>query len=106
MSITEAFPRSVDYRNVDNYIYKVIDTTMCNRHQALKGDPCYSVTRDSSSIPSYGICNKRAVRAGMNGHISEQAVQSARNNRMHYAKDLSSRIRSKNFPTKSKRSYA
>lgn len=106
MSINETFPRSVDHRNVDNYIYKVIDSTMCNRHKALKGDPCYSVTRDSSSIPAYGICNKRAQRAGMNGHISEQAVQSARLNRMHYSKDLSARIRSKNFPTKSKRSYS
>lgn len=102
MSINKAFPVPVDLRNVDQKIYRVIESVHCSRHDVEKGVPCYSVTRDSSSIPAYGICNHRAKGAGMRGKISDQAVMSARTNRMSYAQGrgtgLDKRIRSKNFP--------
>jgi hypothetical protein len=87
-----------DLRNVDNKIYSVMEAIGCKRHQKDRGVPCYSVPRDTSNIPSYGVCNHRALAAGMRGHISGEAVQSQRKSRINYARSLGDRIRSKNFP--------
>lgn len=104
MSVLD-IPVLPDTRNIDRKIYSVMQSTPCKRHKASIGSPCWSVSRDSSHIPAHGVCNHRARAAGMRGNISDQAIQSSRQNRMHYAKDLGDRIRSKNFP-KSRRQFA
>lgn len=101
------FPVPVDLRNVDKKIYRVIEMVRCNRHNTEIGVPCYSVPRDSSSIPAYGICNHRAKGAGMQGRISDQATQSDRN-RIYQKRPgtrLDQRIRSKNFSNPAPRGF-
>lgn len=52
----------------------VLDTTICTKHQAVRGQACFSFPSMSGSY-LHGICNKRALKAGFNAPISPEALR-------------------------------
>lgn len=59
------------------YIQTIIDKVRCDAHGVAKnlGEPCYVL--HSTARPKhlyFGVCNKRATWAGMNGPINPKSL--------------------------------
>lgn len=61
--------------NDGSHIISIIARTTCGKHNAASFEPCYAIPADTSEKMFFGICNKRAVKAGANGKISQSSYQ-------------------------------
>jgi hypothetical protein len=59
---------------MDRFIETVLDREGCNKHNALKGAPCFLIRKNEGFGHYAAICNKRAKRAGFVGEISAKAL--------------------------------
>lgn len=68
--------------NEGRHMPRIIDETVCGHHDAQKGVACFAVpaSKRSSGVDGIllGICNRRAIKAGANGKISESSYQSSK----------------------------
>lgn len=55
------------------HIVSIIDRQPCQKHEAGMGTACFTIMSDISDRILLAICNKRAVKAGANGKISESS---------------------------------
>jgi hypothetical protein len=62
----------------DLYLPRVIESTPCTKHSAEKGEPCFRFEAAENDSVHTGICNSRAIRAGMNGRIHPMSLSSTR----------------------------
>lgn len=53
------------------HIVSIIQRQACQKHEAGKGIACFKIPSDISDRINLAICNRRAVKAGANGKISE-----------------------------------
>lgn len=60
--------------NDGEHIKDIISRTVCRKHKADKGEPCFNIKFDSRAAYGAGICNDRVVKAGYNGTISDSAM--------------------------------
>ncbi len=61
-------PRSADVPTTSLYIDTVIARANCIKHDAFAG-ACYNIPKVSGVGYHEGVCNSRARKAGMTGHI-------------------------------------
>ena len=59
---------------MDKFISIILDREGCNKHNALKGAPCFLIRKHHGFGYYAGVCNKRAKRAGFSGKISAKAL--------------------------------
>jgi hypothetical protein len=55
------------------HIVNIIERQPCQKHEAGKGIACFKIPSDISDRILLAICNKRAVKAGANGKISDSS---------------------------------
>lgn len=68
------FPHDDGVNPTENYGFDIVlTTTECREHGAAKYKACYAFYRLEGGI-SQGICNERALAAGMNHPISPRAL--------------------------------
>ena len=70
-----------DLTNNGRHIYKILSTTVCRRHDAGEGTPCFTVNPGSKTAPIsplIGVCGLRIKKAGYNGSISTTSFQTRR----------------------------
>jgi hypothetical protein len=59
------------------FMYRVITTTKCVKHNADETQPCFShwpLIDDQGKPMIWGICNHRAIKAGYDAPISETST--------------------------------
>jgi hypothetical protein len=52
----------------------VVNRSECHNHDADLGEACYFVEGLTEEHPIVGICNARAMRAGMDGEINPNSL--------------------------------
>ena len=57
----------------DPKMYKVIERTVCKKHNADIGDACWPIIAHDSDILS-AVCNTRAKKAGFVGQIKASSL--------------------------------
>lgn len=63
--------------NDGNHLGSIIDRTECDKHNAVQGVACWAIDPGKSRETFLlAICNRRAIKAGANGKISESSYQS------------------------------
>ena len=68
------FPHDDGVNPTENYGFEIVlRTTECREHGAAKYKACYAFYRLGGEA-SYGICNERALAAGMTHPISPRAL--------------------------------
>ena len=66
---------------MDRFITQVIFTQSCEKHGVECGDPCFVVQSRISRTKYAGVCNDRAIFAGMVGTISPSSITQRNTNR-------------------------
>jgi hypothetical protein len=63
--------------NDGRHITKIITTTICRKHKAGEGEPCFVIQPGSHYLRDglLGICGGRVKRAGYNGHINPLSLR-------------------------------
>jgi hypothetical protein len=76
-----AYSKVVDKPNDGRHIHDIISRTICPKHGAKKGDPCFKVYYDSPidgpnerETCGPAICGARVLSAGFNGRISPNSL--------------------------------
>lgn len=66
-------------QNEGRHIETIIAKTACGRHDAQIGVACFGISPESPLAPEtlLGICNRRAIKAGANGKISDSSYRRA-----------------------------
>lgn len=54
----------------DRFVPTIIDKVDCQKHFRDVGDPCYVIHAATSNSIHMGVCNRRALKAGMVGKVS------------------------------------
>lgn len=57
------------------HILNITKRQGCQKHEALIGHPCFRIKADKGGKEFWGICNRRAVKAGANGKVSDSSYQ-------------------------------
>lgn len=70
--------RSAPYGMTTNlYLRPIINRSSCRRHSAEEGVPCFTIYRGLNP-PAIGICNRRAISAGVNRPIRPESLRLSR----------------------------
>lgn len=56
------------------HLVNIIGRQECKKHNAPLGLPCFTIRKGKGNGYFPAICNKRAVKAGANGKISEASL--------------------------------
>lgn len=60
------------------HINEISSTTSCEKHDAKFGYPCYRILNKVTGKEHWGICNKRAIRAGRNGKVRAESLRNGK----------------------------
>lgn len=63
----------------ERYLQTVIDRQPCGKHNADKGEPCFTLPKTRGYTTA--VCNRRAKRAGFNHRISLKSLSMMRSNK-------------------------
>lgn len=63
--------------NNGKHIQSIIDRQPCQKHEAGKGVACFMLVGAQDAAHS-AICNQRALKAGVNGKITEGSYRRSR----------------------------
>ena len=68
--------RNTHAENNGVHIRDIMSRTDCMKHDAPEGIPCFHVKYDTVNGYSAGLCGARIRKAGFNGRVSHESVQS------------------------------
>lgn len=57
------------------FVPSIVLRSKCVSHGAEYGDPCFSFGALTSKKIIHGVCNRRAVKSGLNGRIKEASLR-------------------------------
>lgn len=58
----------------DRHIGSIVNSGDCGKHRARPGDPCWLLEGSNGAL-LFGVCNKRAKKAGYSHPISEKSLR-------------------------------
>lgn len=64
------------FENPGTHIARIIKETVCRKHNADVGAPCWAIASNMSPLGHHkAVCGKRIKRAGFIGQISPQSMR-------------------------------